>query len=228
MFGIDDWIAGIGSGHPLLFATLIAALLGLRHATDPDHLAAVTTLLASQQDRRARVAGRLGLAWGAGHATTLFLFGTPIVLAAHYLPQRVQTAAEAAVGVLIIALATRLLVRWRRGLTIGDTGHQHARPRTRLTSYGIGLLHGVGGSAGVGVLLLASISDRSLALTALVVFASLTAVSMAVCTAGFGLVLSRPAVGRRIGRVTPAIGVSSMAFGVWYVAAALALAPYPF
>src|SRR4051812_33275675 len=104
MFGLDEWIAGIGAGHPLLLATVVAVLLGLRHATDPDHLSAVTTLIAGADGRRRRQAMRLGLAWGAGHATTLFVFGLPIVLAAHYLPARVQQGAEAAVGVVIVLL----------------------------------------------------------------------------------------------------------------------------
>src|SRR5205814_4825818 len=55
------------------------------------------------------------LAWGGGHATSLFLFGLPIVLFAGYLPAAVQSAAEAAVGLMIVALALRVLVRWRSG-----------------------------------------------------------------------------------------------------------------
>jgi hypothetical protein len=56
-------------------------LLGLRHATHPDHLAAVTTLVAGgREERAAWRAGELGLAWGLGHAATLFAFGVPILL----------------------------------------------------------------------------------------------------------------------------------------------------
>ena len=58
----------------------VAVGLGLRHASDPDHLAAVSTLIASEPEDGTRRAGRLGLAWGLGHATTLALFGLPIVL----------------------------------------------------------------------------------------------------------------------------------------------------
>ena len=46
------------------------ALLGLRHATDPDHLAAVTSLVAGGRERATRAAAKLGLCWGLGHATT--------------------------------------------------------------------------------------------------------------------------------------------------------------
>ena len=64
MFGLDDFLASFSDGTTLLLVIAVAILLGLRHATDPDHLAAVTTLLASTE-RRARDTATLGLAWGA-------------------------------------------------------------------------------------------------------------------------------------------------------------------
>ena len=77
MFGIDDFLASYSDGTTLGLVLIVAILLGLRHATDPDHLAAVTTLIASTE-RRARDAAKLGLAWGAGHALTLPGFGRSI------------------------------------------------------------------------------------------------------------------------------------------------------
>ena len=47
MFGLDEWIAHLSDGGALLVVAAVAIVLGLRHATDPDHLAAVTTLIAS-------------------------------------------------------------------------------------------------------------------------------------------------------------------------------------
>ena len=60
MFGLDDWIAGLSDGGSVLVVVLVATLLGLRHATDPDHIAAVTTLVASGRERATRSAARLG------------------------------------------------------------------------------------------------------------------------------------------------------------------------
>jgi high-affinity nickel permease len=71
-------------------ALLVAVLLGLRHATDPDHLTAVSTLLLGENRRSWRRAAGLGLAWGMGHATTLFLFGLPLVLFGRLLPPLIQ------------------------------------------------------------------------------------------------------------------------------------------
>jgi len=218
MFGLDDHIAALGAGELFLVVALVAILLGLRHATDPDHIAAVSTLVASDEPDPRR-AGRLGFTWGMGHATSLFVFGVPIVLFKSYLPGTLQTAAEAAVGILIIALAVRLLVR---------RPHQRRRARTGLQAYGIGLLHGMGGSAGVGVLLLASIPNHVEALAALVLFAFFTAVSMAMASTSFGFALSRGPVLRSYLTVAPAMGVLSLAFGVWYALGALSAVPYVF
>lgn len=77
MLGLDDQIAGLSDGGGLLLALAVAVLLGLRHASDPDHLTAVTTLILSGDRRGAPRAGSLGLAWGAGHAVTLSPLGFP-------------------------------------------------------------------------------------------------------------------------------------------------------
>ena len=128
MFGLDHFLASFSDGTTLLLVIGVAILLGLRHATDPDHLAAVTTLIASSE-RRVRDAARLGLAWGAGHALTLFALGVPIVLYRAYLPGAVQRAAETGIGFLIAGLAVWLLVRWRRG-AFHSHAHDHGDPST--------------------------------------------------------------------------------------------------
>src|SRR2546430_15838505 len=110
MFGLDQYVASLPNEATLLVVVAVAVLLGLRHATDPDHLAAVTTLIASTE-RRARDAAALGLAWGAGHALTLFALGVPVVLYRAFLPEAVQRAAGTAIRLLIAGLAVWLLVR---------------------------------------------------------------------------------------------------------------------
>ncbi|HEV8249685.1 MAG TPA: hypothetical protein VGQ15_06895 [Gaiellaceae bacterium] len=125
MFGLDERLAAGSDGASVLIVLGIAVLLGLRHATDPDHLAAVTTLVASGRERAASRAGELGLAWGLGHAATLFAFGFPIILFKSFLPQAAQHATESAVGFIIVYLALRLLGRWRRG-ELRFQAHPHA------------------------------------------------------------------------------------------------------
>ena len=233
MFGLDDWISGLSEGASIGVVLFVAVLLGLRHATDPDHLAAMTTLVASSREKAARSGARLGAWWGLGHGVTLVVFGVPILLAERYLPERLQQGAETAVAVLIAFLAVRLLVRWRHGYfdlhahPHSERDHRHA-VRTPLGAFGIGLVHGMGGSAGVGLLLLAGIPDETVAIVSLLLLALFTAVSMAVVTAGFGLTLSARRVASASNAVIPALGATSLAFGIWYAAAAWSLAPYPF
>jgi ABC-type nickel/cobalt efflux system permease component RcnA len=241
MFGLDDKIAAFSQGGSVWIVIAVAVLLGLRHATDPDHLAAVSTLVAGGRERAARRASELGLAWGVGHAATLFAFGLPILLLDSYLPERVQQTAETAIAIVIAYLAVRLLVRWRRGEYHehehghGNAAHSHVHakhdhrhPRSRLGAFGIGLVHGMGGSAGVGILLVASVESTPLAVASLALLALFTAVSMTMLSGGFGLTLVSRPVSSAFGAVAPLLGTASLAFGAWYATAAWSLTPYPF
>ena len=244
--GLEDWLGRfMGSGG---MALAVAAILGLRHATDPDHLTAVSTLVLGNPRGGAGRAGTLGLAWGLGHAATLLAFGLPVVLFRQYLPAGLLRAAEVAIGVVIIFLAARLLLRWSRGYfhshshTHGDVGHSHphvheaARAhhaaghshihaeglgRSPLAAFGIGLVHGLGGSAGVGILVAGAASSQSLAVTALALFAAGTAVSMALVSWAFGYAMGRQPVARRITSVVPILAGVSLLFGAWYALDAL-------
>jgi high-affinity nickel permease len=219
MFGLDHRIASFSDGTTLAIVVGVAVVLGLRHASDPDHVAAVSTLIASGRDRAARGAAKLGFVWGLGHATSLFVFGLPVVLYSTYLPEPLQSAAETSVGFIIVALAVMLLLRSRRG-------HTHRRSRSGWQAYGIGLVHGMGGTAGVGLLLLATIRSHALAVVALMLFAICTAVSMAILSTGWGLALGSAPVQRSFHRVAPVLAVATMAFGVWYALGAQGVLPY--
>jgi len=247
MFGLDSWLAAqSGSGA---MALAVAVLLGLRHATDPDHLTAVSTLVLGDSNQGTRRAGFLGFAWGLGHATTLFIFGLPVILVGRLLPEAVTGAAEMAIGIVIVLLAGRLLLRWRRG-TFHSHAHvhggvEHAHPhvhelhaheehgpdhahlhaaslgKSPLAAFGIGLFHGAGGSAAVGVLLVGVASGRGQGVLALLLFAAATAVSMAIVSTGFGYVLVHSKAPHRLERFVPAISVAGVVFGAWYTVTAL-------
>jgi ABC-type nickel/cobalt efflux system permease component RcnA len=251
MSAIDGWLEGFLSGPAGVGAVLLISLLwGLRHASDPDHLAAVTTLIASEEPEALRKATFMGLSWGLGHGTTLVLLGLPLVLLGRYLPEGIQQAAEVAIGVIIVVLAVRLLVRWRRGFFHahhhtheGGEAHRHLHShaegpvhehahstalRTPLSAYGVGLVHGVGGSGGLTLLLLSTIPSPSEAVVALLVFAAGTAVSMALLSTVFGLAIAAGPVARNFERVAPVLGTLAAAFGAWYALGALGVVGYPF
>jgi hypothetical protein len=178
-----------------------AFVLGLRHATDPDHLVAVSSLVvADEGDVRAAV--RLGAWWGVGHAVMLLLLGLPLIAFKEEMPGWLERGAETAVGVVIIVLAVRVIARRR-----------HAR--TAQQALGIGMLHGLAGTGAVVLLLVAAMPDRLEAAAALAVFAPMSIVSMALCTSAFAWALTRGELYRTA--LVPVLGALGLAFGVWYV-----------
>jgi ABC-type nickel/cobalt efflux system permease component RcnA len=231
----------------------VALLLGLRHATDPDHLTAVSTLVLSDEQGGRRAAA-LGLSWGFGHAVTLLALGIPVVLFDDRLPTSVQRAAELAIGLVIGGLAVRLLVRWRRGYFhlhehchgefrhahphVHPRGgehsvaheHPHSEPlgRSPLAAFGIGLVHGMGGSAGAGILLVSAVPGENAAAVALAVFAAGTALSMALFSWAFGHALASRPLRYTLRRAVPAFGIAGLLFGTWYALGALGTVPYVF
>jgi hypothetical protein len=101
--------------------------------------------------------------------------------------------------------------------------HPHAEDlgRAPLAAFGIGLMHGIGGSAGVGILVVGATSAGPGAAVALLVFAAATAASMALLSTVFGFALVRGSVQRGLTRLVPILGIGSLLFGVWYSIGAL-------
>ena len=239
---LDSWLTGLLTGAPLLVALGIAFALGLRHASDPDHLVAVTSLVAGD-DSGTRQATRLGVWWGLGHAATLFLLGIPLIVFKTDLPGWLERGAERGVGVVIVLLALRVVLKWARGdyragshphgaaspRDVPDgRAHRHlrrharhghgSRDRTPRQALGIGFLHGVAGTGAIVLLLLAALPTPLEAALSLAVFAPVSIFSMAVCTTAFAWVLTRPVVEpvyRSV--VIPSLGLFGVAFGLWYV-----------
>jgi ABC-type nickel/cobalt efflux system permease component RcnA len=242
MAGLDEFLAGLSDGATLPIVLLVAVLLGLRHATDPDHIGAVTALVAGGSEENRRAGVRLGFVWGVGHGLTLIALGTPLILVGHALPAWTERTAEALIGVVIIGLAVRLLLRWRAGaFHVHEHTHEgrvrhahvhshagsedHLHPHLRRSAFGIlgiGIAHGAGGSGGVGILLVASIQSQPVAVAALVLLAAGTAAAMTALSGGLGLALFR----RRSSFLPAPLGAASLAFGVWYFLDALSVVPY--
>src|SRR3954452_8577468 len=132
---LDKLIGSHASGHGALVVLLLAFALGLRHASDPDHLVAVSTLVADTRGRATRAAATLGAAWGGGHALALLAFGLPVLLVHAAVPHVVESVAELLIGLIIVALALRLLVRWRRGAYHLHVHAHEGRPHAHLHSH---------------------------------------------------------------------------------------------
>ena len=231
---LDAWLTGMLDGAPLLVALAIAFVLGLRHASDPDHLVATTSLVAADGGD-ARKAVRLGMWWGLGHALALLAIGLPLIAFKSQLPTWLESAAEKAIGIVILLLAGRVIVKWLRGdfragphahahthgshshLRHGPGDHRHLMVRTPAQAFAIGALHGLAGTGAVVLLLIAALPGRLEAAAALAVFAPMSILSMALLTGAFAWLLTRPVIEplyRRVG--IPALGIFGVMFGLWY------------
>lgn len=233
---VDSWLTGLFDGAPLPVALGIAFLLGVRHASDPDHLVAVTSLVATEGGET-RAAARLGAWWGTGHAAVLLLVGMPLILGKSQLPVWIESGAEKAIGVVILALALRVIGKWLRGdyrvsrhrhpdrprhrhLHRAEDGiqpHTHGSLRTPRQAFGIGVLHGLAGTGAVVLLLITALPTQIEAAAALAVFAPMSMLSMTACTTVFAWALTRPLlepVYRQV--LIPALGVFGLIFGLWY------------
>src|SRR5213596_1130250 len=122
---------------PSIVAVLtIGGLLGLRHAFEPDHLAAVSTLATRPGGRRLWIAARLGLVWGLGHTVTVGAGALLLLVLGVQLPARLWPTAELVVAALLILLGMIVIWRYARGRW---HTHPHAhsagdRKSTRLNS----------------------------------------------------------------------------------------------
>jgi high-affinity nickel-transport protein len=158
----------------------------MRHATDADHVVAVTTLVS--QERSVRRAGMIGAVWGLGHTLTLVLVGGAIVLFGIVIPARVGLAMELAVAMMLVLLGGLNLtgvLRRAEALAHGKHPDPAAPPGSVLRfgrSFLVGLLHGLSGSAAVALLVLTTVRDPRWALLYLAIFGGGTVVGMMLLT----------------------------------------------
>lgn len=186
-------------------------VLGVRHASDPDHVVAVTAIAARY--RRIAPAALVGAVWGLGHSVTVFLAGGAIVLFNLVVPPRVGLALEFAVG-LALALVGAWNVFGRGGFVRPAPADQRA---SSLRAFGLGLVHGLAGSAAVALLVLATVRDPRVALLYLLVFCLGTIVGMVLVTLGLAAPV-RVLGARWPGLGAPlryASGVLALGFGVY-------------
>jgi hypothetical protein len=157
-------------------AAFLGFLLGLRHATDADHVIAVTTIVAREQ-KFARAA-RIGALWGVGHSLTLLVIGGALVLFRIAIPPRLGLGLEFGVALMLIVLGFTNL----RADSIPAATEAELRTRDGARPLIVGVVHGLAGSAAVALLVLAAIPEPVRAIGYLVVFGVGTVAGMTVVT----------------------------------------------
>jgi len=203
----------------LLSVILFGFILGMRHATDPDHVIAVATI--GSQQRSIAGGAWIGVLWGVGHTLTIVAVGVAIIVFNVVISPQVGLSLELAVAFMLILLG---ILSLRRAHQHRHDSHHHGDGQAAMGSrmlrpLVIGVVHGLAGSASIALLVLAPIRDPFLAAMYLLVFGVGTITGMMLITGLMVWPLARvgggsPTVRRR---VTAATGVLSLMFGVLLV-----------
>jgi hypothetical protein len=259
MIAVNDWLSSLSGLAPAGFAALGFAL-GMRHATDPDHVIAVSAILT--RERRLYAATRTGLLWGLGHSLTVLMVGCAIIVLKIRVPVRLGLAMEFGVALVLIALGLpaaaavmrNLRVRfWRSALEPNHAIHVHSHAhshaggfhrhphahqadadpahddhtfsydpptlagRSALKSFGVGLVHGLAGSAAIALIVLGAIQQPLWATAYLAVFCLGTIAGMVLITTAIGapMVLAAQRVARLHRGLVLGSGLLSLGFGLF-------------
>jgi high-affinity nickel permease len=244
------------------FLSILAVgfFLGMRHATDPDHVIAVTTIVSNQ--RNSMRAALIGAFWGIGHTLTIFVVGAGIILFNLVIPVRVGLSMELSVAVMLIILGLLNVAGFLQSVPArsihthdgevvvhshphshGDYTHSHPHvhqtgPHSHLTAdvpvawmdrvfgtvslyqyvrpFGVGIVHGLAGSAAVALLVLTTIRNVRWAIAYLLIFGVGTIAGMMLITmslaSAFRLVGTRQKFSRRLALAS---GLLSVGFGLF-------------
>ena len=221
-------------------------VIGMAHALEADHLAAVAAMTDRRDGRRALIAR--GAFWGLGHTLALFAICTTVVLLGLSISGRAEAALELVVGLMIAALGLRVLWRMHRERIhihvhehdghrhlhahthsgerphAQDHGHRHRVGRGELATMGVGLVHGAAGSAGLLVLTVAATESIGQSLAYFAIFGVGSMVGMAALSAVLSLPLSQ--VQRGAGWMKSAVSLAIAGLAL-FIGGGLALESLP-
>jgi high-affinity nickel-transport protein len=198
-------------GISALSAAALGFLLGLKHATDADHVVAITTIVS--RERNFHRAAWIGGLWGIGHSLTVFLVGGALVIFRVEMPPRVGLALEFGVALMLILLGFNNL----RGGAGASHSHDIPAKFNGVRPIAIGIVHGLAGSAAAALLVLAAIPETSYALAYLFIFGIGTIAGMTLITALLAVpsVYAADRVVKLQHGIRLAAGALSLAFGVF-------------
>src|ERR1700742_2448936 len=166
---------------------LLGFFLGMRHATDADHVVAIATIVS--RERSMTGSALIGAAWGVGHTLTVMAVGAAIIVFGVVIPPRLGLSMEFAVGIMLVVLG--VLTLSGKGPGRGEPPHVHAHgsdgdhtPPSRpdrhrleriaiyrgLRPFAVGIVHGLAGSAAAALMVLSVIHDRAAGLGYLLLF----------------------------------------------------------
>ena len=216
----------------LLASSGLGSLLGMRHALEPDHLAAVSTLVTGE--RSSSKAAFLGACWGLGHTVSLIAVGTALVVLRTQMPVRVSEAFEFLVALMLVGLGLRAIYLASRQGPAGPVHvhhhgtrvhvHQGAPAHIHIGAWTlarrplmVGAIHGLAGSGALTALVLTTLPSTAARMTYMAVFGLGSTLGMAGLSGLLGWPLARVGQHRALARaVSLAVGCTSTALGIFY------------
>ncbi|OCA84110.1 urease accessory protein UreH [Bacillus sp. FJAT-27225] len=223
----------------ITFLSVLAVgfILGIRHAIEPDHVIAVSTI--ASQSKKLWHASLAGVFWGIGHTVTLVIVGLVVILMKNEIPEKLAMSLEFLVGIMLVYLGVRTILSFKNihihihkhgydgedhphihsHQSSGEHDHKHKHHNTTyLGSVFIGLVHGLAGSGAMILLTMSTVKSAGEAAIYISIFGAGTVIGMFFFTTIIGIpfVLSekRRTVSRTFGLIT---GVISTAFGIFYM-----------
>lgn len=229
--------------YGLWLALGLGLVLGLKHSIEPDHVVAVSTIV--NEYRNPFRAFWVGISWGLGHTTTLFLVGIIIIALRLTIPERLALFLEFAVGIMLVGLGAQVIYNYgKRKIHQHEHGHEldahrhfhshetsseHSpvhhvlravgKPFLRKKSYFIGTVHGLAGSAALTLLVLTYIDSPLVGLTYIAIFGLGSVLSMGIMTIVISLpfVLSANRLPNLNSFIQAGVGVLSIVIGVFWM-----------
>jgi len=216
----------------LITGSGLGSLLGMRHALEPDHLAAVTTLLTGERSRVK--AAWLGACWGVGHTFSLLAVGAVLVLLRAEMPPRASVLFELGVAIMLVGLGVRAICIASREGPEGPVHEHHHGDRVHVHSGAtahvhigawtlarrpllVGAAHGLAGSGALTALVLSTLPTTAARLSYIVLFGVGSTLGMAALSGVLGWPLAHIGRSRMLARaISLAVGLFSTALGLYY------------
>lgn len=198
----------------LMIVLLMGLVLGIKHAMEPDHVIAVSTIVS--RTKKLFTACLVGVSWGIGHTLTLFVVGMIFILMKKEIPSDLAKYLEFAVGIMLVYLGISNFFFTKKE---HDHGHTHTHENTsHLKSILIGSVHGLSGSAALILLTMATIEHPLQGALYIALFGVGTIIGMMISTLVIGIPFAMSSKNKKLNQIfTKSAGLVSILFGIYYM-----------
>ena len=195
----------------LLLVLAIGFVLGIKHALEPDHIIAVSTI--ASQSKKIWKSSLAGVFWGIGHTLTLFVFGVILILLKNEIPEAWAMSLEFLVGIMLVYLGFTTIFSWKQ-----PERHDHTGRATYLKSMIVGIVHGLAGSAAMVLLTISTIDEAWQGAIYIIIFGVGTCIGMLLFTTILSIPFVTSSSSKKVNRLLIRLtGVISTGFGIYYM-----------